>query len=356
MSGDTGSKIPRAEYTLGEIAREIGAVLQGDPERRVSGIAGIEEAGPDQLGFLADPRYAPVAAKSRAAALIVSPASTDLPQPLLICEKPYLGFALAASLFSTPPSLAEGIHPTAVVDPAATIGEEVRVGPLAQIGAGTSVGPRTRIYGGTYIGSNCKIGEDCLLFPGVHILDRIEMGNRIIIHSGTVVGSDGFGYAADESGRHHKIPQTGTVEIEDDVEIGSNCSIDRATFGRTRIGTGTKIDNLVQIAHNVTIGRHSILVAQVGISGSTRIGNHVILAGQVGIVGHISIGDRVRIGAKSGVIHSIKDGEDHAGYPAFPHREWLKSVANVKRLAQMRDELKQLRTRIQRIEATIDEE
>lgn len=356
MSADTCSNGSPAGLSLGQVAREIGATLRGDPEIRITGMAGIEDAGPNQLSFLADPRYAAVAAQCRAAALIVSPANADLPVPVLVCDKPYLGFALAARLFHAPPELEPGIHPTAFVHPTADLADGVRVGPLAQIGARTRIGTGTRIYGGATIGSDCHIGEGCLLYPGAHILERNRLHNRVIIHSGTVVGSDGFGYAQDDAGRHHKIPQTGIVEIEDDVEIGSNSSIDRATFGRTLIGTGTKIDNLVQVAHNVTIGQHSILVAQVGVSGSTRIGSHVILAGQVGVVGHISIGDRVRVAAKSGVGHSIPDGQDQAGVPCQPRMDWLKSVANIKRLAQMREELKQLRNRVQRLEASIGEE
>ena len=193
-----------------------------------------------------------------------------------------------------------------------------------------------------------------MIYPGAAILDRCLIGDRVIIHSGTVIGSDGFGFAQDESGRHIKIPQMGIVQIDDDVEIGANCTIDRATFGRTWIQRGAKIDNLVQIGHNVVVGEHCILVSQVGISGSTRLGKHVMLAGQVGLAGHLEIGDRVRVGAKSGVAHSIKSDQDMIGIPAVTQKEFLRNYGNLRRLTQFREELRQLKKRILQIESTLN--
>jgi UDP-3-O-[3-hydroxymyristoyl] glucosamine N-acyltransferase len=200
------------------------------------------------------------------------------------------------------------------------------------------------------------VGEDCMIYPGVTILDSCRIGNRVIIHSGAVIGADGFGFAQDESGRHFKIPQMGTVQIDDDVEIGANCTIDRATFDRTWIQEGTKIDNLVMVAHNVVVGKHSLIISQTGISGSTRLGNHVILGGQVGLVGHIEIGDGARIGAKSGVNRSVKPWEDISGIPAVPHKEFLRNAANVRRIDSLKLELRELRARVHQLEEKLSEE
>lgn len=336
--------------SLGKIAEHLGAVLSGDPETLVDGIAALDDAGPSQLSFLTHTRYAPSLTGCRAAALIVPPSFRDLEFPLLICEQPYLALARTAQLFAKPTNTFRGIHPTAHIAQEAHLGADVAIGALAHVGSRTSIGAGSRILGNVYLGSDVQIGEGCLIYPGVVILDGCQIGSRVTIHSGTVIGSDGFGYAQDERGQHIKIPQTGIVRIDDDVEIGANCTIDRATFGRTWIRTGCKIDNLVQIAHNVVVGEHSVLVSQVGISGSTRIGKHVVLAGQVGIVGHISIGDRVRIGAKSGVSNSVKENEDVSGIPAVPHKEWLKNSANIRRLTHYRQELRQLKMKVDELE------
>lgn len=340
----------RKTFTLGELAELSGATLKGDPEIVIDGIGTLEDAGPGRLSFLTHARYVDSLSRCRASALIVAPDFKDLDFPLLICEQPYLAMARAAKLFSEPPPLALGIHERAFVAEDVEAGEDVRVGALAHIGSGCRIGNSTRVYGSAYLGSNVQVGAGCLIYPGVTILDGCTIGDRVIVHSGTVIGSDGYGFAQDEQGRHVKIPQVGIVEIEDDVEIGANCTIDRATFGRTWIRRGTKIDNLVQIGHNVTVGEHSLLVSQVGVSGSTRIGSHVILAGQVGVVGHIEIGDRVRVAAKSGVHHSVKAGEDISGYPAVPFREWLKTSANIRRLSQFKEELRQLRAKVRELE------
>lgn len=341
--------------SLGKISEHLGAALSGDPETLVDGIAPLEDAGPSQVSFLTHARYIPSLSGCRAAALIVSPSFRDLDFPLLICEQPYLALARTAQLFAKPTNTLSGIHPTAHIAEHAHLAEDAAIGALAHVGTRTSIGAGSCIMGNAYVGSDVQIGEGCLIYPGVMILDGCKIGSRVTIHGGAVIGSDGFGYAQDERGRHVKIPQAGIVQIDDDVEIGANCTIDRATFGRTWIQAGCKIDNLVQIAHNVVVGEHSILVSQVGVSGSTRIGKHVVLAGQVGVVGHISIGDRVRIGAKSGVSNSVKEDEDMSGIPAVPHKEWLKNSANIRRLTHYRQELRQLKMKVDELERLLGE-
>ena len=343
-------------FSLGELGEYLGAAVKGDPGLRIHGIGPLENALPGQLSFISHEKYLPFAAETRASALIVPPNLASIDRPLLVCERAYLALARAAQLFASPPLLVGDIHSTACLGENVQLGDDVRVGPLAQIGDEARIGRGTRIYGGAYLGSGVSVGDDCLIYPGVTVLDGCCIGNRVIIHSGTVIGADGFGFAQDEQGRHVKIPQAGIVQIDDDVEIGANCTIDRATFGRTWIQRGTKIDNLVMVAHNVVVGEHSIVVSQVGISGSTRVGKHVILAGQAGIVGHIEIGDGARVGAQSGVGHSVKAGEDVSGSPAFPHKEWLKSAVNLRRLPQMREELKNLAKRIAQLEEFLHRE
>jgi UDP-3-O-[3-hydroxymyristoyl] glucosamine N-acyltransferase len=342
--------------TLGEIADKIGATIKGDSKTPISGISSIDDASPGQLTFLTGARHLPLLDQCKASAVIVPRELQEIDRNLLIVDQPYLALALAAQLFIEPPSLAPGIHPSAIIGEGVQTGADTRVGALAQIGSGSKIGDATRIYGGAYIGSNVTTGAGCLIYPGATILDGCVIGDRVIVQSGAIIGGDGFGYAQDQQGRHFKIPQMGIVQIDDDVEIGANTTIDRATFGRTWIQKGAKIDNLVMIAHNVVVGEHSILVAQVGVSGSTRLGKHVLLAGQVGIAGHLEIGDRVRIGAKSGVGHSVKAGEDISGIPAIPHREWLRTVGNLRRISNIRDEVRQLKQKIQMLEEALQKE
>jgi UDP-3-O-[3-hydroxymyristoyl] glucosamine N-acyltransferase len=341
--------------SLGEIAQFAGALVKGDPEIRVVGVAPIETAGPDQLSFFTDARYRPLLEKCTAAALIVPPSFTDLEFPLLVCDRPYLAAVRVAKLFFESAAPSAGIDPAAHIEPGAEIGAHAWVGPLAHIGSGSRIGEGTCVHGTAYIGRNVSVGENCTVYPGAVILDGSRIGRRVIVHSGAVIGADGFGYVQDEAGRHEKIPQIGIVEIEDDVEIGANATIDRATFGRTLIRRGAKIDNLVMIAHNVEIGEDCIMAAQAGISGSSRLGSHVSLGGQVGIAGHLEIGDRVRLGAKSGVHASIRSDQDMAGIPAVPQGEWVKSYANIRRLSRMREELRQLKDRVQKIEEALNE-
>jgi UDP-3-O-[3-hydroxymyristoyl] glucosamine N-acyltransferase len=337
-------------FLLEELASLTGARIKGDSQIRIFGLGSLEDAQADQLSFVMDERYLHLLSSCKAAALIVPPTLEHLDHPLLISAQPYLTMARVAQLFSEPPFLPSGVHSSAFVGDGVQLGGEVRIGALVHLGRNCRIGERTRVYGGAYLGCDVEVGEQCLIYPGVTILDRCRIGNRVIIHSGTVIGSDGFGFAQDEKGWHVKIPQAGMVQIDDDVEIGANCTIDRGTFGQTWIQHGAKVDNLVQIAHNVVIGEHSVLIAQVGISGSTRIGQHVVLAGQVGVVGHIEIGDGVRVGAQSGVSRSVKAGEDVTGSPVMPHKEFLKMTAHLKRLPQLRDALKRVEVKVQAIE------
>ncbi|MBC7359139.1 MAG: UDP-3-O-(3-hydroxymyristoyl)glucosamine N-acyltransferase [Desulfacinum sp.] len=340
----------KKEYTLQQMAELLGVERQGPPDLVIRGVGPLQAAGPDQLSFLANPKYKSQLESSRAGAVIVHPSVPGVDRPRLLSSNPYWTMAKAAQLFHEPPDLPVGIHPTAVVAADARIAPDAALGPLVHVGPGSSVGSGTRIYGHVHIAGNVTVGEECLIHPNVTILDGCRIGDRVIIHSGTVIGSDGFGFAQDDQGRSTKIPQTGIVVIEDDVEIGANCAVDRATFGVTRIGRGTKIDNLVQIAHNVDIGEHSIIVAQVGISGSVTLGRHVVLGGQVGIAGHLTVGDGVRIGAKSAIAHSVPPGQDLLGIPAIPHKEWFRNYANWKRLPRLRDELARLRERVDALE------
>ncbi len=343
-------------YSLNELAERFGASVKGDAEIQIEGIESLKRAGSGQLSFVTGSRHRDEAVACGASALIVPPALEDLDRPLLIHPSPYLLFARIAQIFQEPPRLNDGIHPTAHVSDEAEIGSGVRIGPLAHVGPGSRIGGGTSICGTAYIGAEVRIGCDCVIHPGAVILDRCLIGDRVIIHGGTVIGSDGFGYTPDEQGRHIKIPQSGIVQIDDDVEIGSNTSVDRATFDRTWIQRGTKIDNLVQVAHNVVIGEHCVLAGQAGISGSSRLGRHVILAGQVGLADHVEIGDGTRIGGKSGVAHSIKGGQDMIGIPAMPKKQYFKTITHIQRLTQYREEIRELQKRLQELETRLNRE
>ena len=289
----------------------------------------------------------------KAAALIVSPEFRDLGFNLLIVNNPYLAFAKAAQMFVPDSDSDAAIHPAAFVGEGVLLGEGVSAGPFAHVGDNSQIGAGTRIGSGAYIGKEVRIGDMCLIHPRAAILDGCIMGNRVIVHSGAVIGADGYGYAQDDQGRHVKIPQIGIVQLDDDVEIGANATVDRATFGRTWIKRGAKIDNLVIIAHNVVVGEDSLLLAQVGIAGSTQIGNHVAIGGQAGVGGHIQIGDRVKVGAKAGINRSIKPDEIMDGFPCVPQNEFVRNFANVQRLPRLKEVLKRLGERVQKIEEAL---
>lgn len=337
---------------LTEIADRLGGTLEGDGAIEISAVAGLKEAGAGDISFLANPKYAAQVAETEASAVIV-PADWDrsVKCALIRVENSDESFAVVAELFNEPvPAQAPGIHPTAVVAESAQLGDGVSIGAHCTIDAGVVIGANTVIQSNCVIGYKTIIGEDCLLYPLVSTREFTEIGNRVIIHNGTVVGSDGFGYAVQKDGSRTKIPQIGKVVVGDDVEIGANVAIDRARFGKTKIGKGTKIDNLVQIAHNVVIGEHSVMCGQAGISGSSIIGSRVILAGQAGLAGHLEVGDGAIVGAQSGVMKDIDPKDFVIGSPAMPHLQFKKMVANTILLPKLRDKIKQLEERVDHLE------
>jgi UDP-3-O-[3-hydroxymyristoyl] glucosamine N-acyltransferase len=342
--------------TLRELAERVGGEIVGDDSVVLSGVAGIREAKAGQLTFLSNPKYERYLSTTAASAVVVSGEhlrdAAKEGRSLLVSPHPYGAFAKAMELLADEQTAVErGVHSSAVVAETATLGFDVAVGANAAVLECASVGEGSTIHAGAYIGPGVTVGRDCVIHPNVTLEATCTLGDRVVIHAGSVVGSDGFGYATAEEGAGHlKVPQVGTVVIEDDVEIGSNVCIDRATIGSTRIGRGSKIDNLVQIGHNVVVGEDSIIVAQVGISGSTVIGNRVVLAGQAGIVGHIKIGDGAVVGAQSGVTKSIPEGETVSGYPARRHSLSKALAARLQELPALFRRVRALEKKISRFE------
>jgi UDP-3-O-[3-hydroxymyristoyl] glucosamine N-acyltransferase len=337
---------------LKELAAWVDGTVVGDGEIEISGVAAIEEARTGEITFVANPKYLPRLSETHASAVIVSIEVTQADKPLLCVTNPYLAFAKIFTLFSQKPYQPKGIDSNTWVSPTAKLGKDLTLYPFVYIGDRCSIEDRVTLYPGVYVGENSSIGEDSILYPNVSIYSGTVLGKRVILHSGVVVGSDGFGYVK-EGKQNVKIPQVGSVEIEDDVEIGANTTIDRATLGKTIIRRGVKIDNLVQVAHNVAIGEDSIIVAQVGISGSTKIGNNVMLAGQVGVVGHIEIGDNVMVGAQAGVTHDLAANQGYVGSPALPHREFLRAITVFPKLPEMRKTLIEIEKRLKKIEEAL---
>ncbi len=343
------------QYTLRELAECVQGAVVGDDSLVISGVAGIEDAGPGQLTFLANPKYRAKLHDTKASAVIVA---LDVEAPgmtILQAQNPYLAFARIVTLFSEKKHPPVGIHKTCVIGDQTTIGDECALGAHVTLGSQVTIGERTILYPGVVVGDGVSIGADCILYPNVSILQDVCLGNRVIINAGAVIGSEGFGFAPDGD-TTYKIAQIGTVVIEDDVEIGANVTIDRAALGQTLIQRGVKIDNLVQIAHNVVIGENSIIVAQVGISGSAKVGKHVILAGQVGLVGHIQLGDHVVVGAQSGVTKSVPEKTMLSGSPAVDHRLWRKSQVSLLKLPDTLKTIKALELRVRELEAQLSKE
>jgi UDP-3-O-[3-hydroxymyristoyl] glucosamine N-acyltransferase len=344
-------------FSLQELAARVGGAVIGDAGLVVDGIAPLEDAGPAQISFFSNKKYRKAFEETRAGAVIVEP-GTEAPagRTLLSVANAYLAFAKISTLFHPPREPLPEVSPHAVVHPSATVHPSAQVMPGACIGPGARVGARTIVFPGARIGQDATVGEDCLVYHNVVIRERCVVGDRVILQPGAVLGSDGFGYALDMEGdgrgpRHFKVPQVGHVVVEDDVEIGANSCVDRATLGVTRIGRGAKIDNLCQIAHNVEIGPLCILASQVGISGSTKLGMGVACWGQVGIVGHLKIGDRANIAAQSGVAHDVEPGARLAGSPAKPDVQWARNAAVYDRLTDMRRELRELRKELDALRA-----
>lgn len=340
--------------TTGELAAKLGAVLEGDPAAVLEGVADLRAARAGQVSFAGNPKYLPQVAGSAATAVIVpKDAEIAAPKPALLrVADADAAFAAACALFAPPPVvLPRGVHPQACVSPEAKLGADVSVGAFAVVEAGAELGAGTTLYPQTYVGHGAKLGRDCRLYPFASVRERCVLGDRVILHNGAVVGSDGFGYTVDAQGVRTKIPQTGTVVLEDDVELGANTTVDRARFGETRVGKGTKVDNLVQIAHNCVIGEHSVLCGQVGMAGTTTLGKHVICAGQVGLAGHLTIGDGAVIGAQAGVAKDLPGGQMYLGAPAVPKLEFGKSLAHVASLPKLKEQLKDLAARLAALEA-----
>jgi UDP-3-O-[3-hydroxymyristoyl] glucosamine N-acyltransferase len=336
--------------SLKEIASLIGAEVIGEPNVVITGTAGIKEAEQGDITFLSNLKYLSFVKQTKASAVIASQAIKGFPKPIIKTDNPSLAFAKVAALFNPPrENLNKGVHPSVILGKDVQLGQDIAIGPYVVIEDGVRIADRCRIYCGVYIGYESKIGSDCTIYSHVSIRERTSIGDRVIIHNGAVIGSDGFGYDT-KNGVHHKIPQVGCVVIEDDVEIGANVTIDRARLDKTIIGQGTKIDNLVHIAHNVIIGKNCIIVAQVGISGSTTLGSNVTLAGQAGLAGHITVGDKAIVGAQAGVTKSVPANTFVSGYPAKPHKQATKINAYVQRLPQLNETVTKLKLRLDKIE------
>ncbi|MEN8231940.1 MAG: UDP-3-O-(3-hydroxymyristoyl)glucosamine N-acyltransferase [Thermodesulfobacteriota bacterium] len=332
--------------TLAELSQMVGGELHGDPDIAIHGLADLTSAVAGEIAFMVKEAHIDVLKNSHGSAFIV-PHTLDYDgKPLIKVENPYLAAAIIQNFFQSKPFKATGISPKAVVGKNCNIPEEISIGSFVSIGDRVKLGKRVTIHPGVVIGNDVVIGDDCLLYPNVTVYHSCTIGSRVIIHSGTIIGSDGFGFATDEHGNHVKWPHTGTVQIDDDVEIGSNVSIDRGTFTKTHIMQGAKMDNLIQIGHNVTIGENSLVVASCAIGGSASLGKNVVLGGQVAVKGHIHLDDGVMVAAKSGVHSNVPKGTIVSGIPAIPHKDWLKASIIFAKLPKLHAELRDMKKKI----------
>jgi UDP-3-O-[3-hydroxymyristoyl] glucosamine N-acyltransferase len=336
--------------TLAQIHQLVGGTLYGDGACVLSSLSSLNDATPQALAFIANDRAANTPGGIKAGALLVHRHFPDLVIPQLVVANPLLAFAQVAQTFFVRPTAPRGVAAQVTKGAGVLIGDNPSIWPFVTLGDRVTIGARVTLYPGVYIGADSTVGDDSVLYPNVVVREGCAIGARVIIHSGTVIGADGFGYVQHE-GRHHKIPQLGGVMIEDDVELGANVTIDRATLGHTIIKQGTKIDNLVQIAHNVTVGEHDIIVAQVGVAGSTTIGHHVMIGGQAGLADHLTIGNQAMIAARAGVNRSVEPNQIVSGAPVMPHDTWMKAQAVIPRLPELRQLVRDLAQRVQRLEA-----
>lgn len=338
--------------TLAQIHDVVGGTIHGNDQTPISDLTSLGEANPNALSFVTNDKMLKAAIQLPVAALLVHRHQPDLSVPQIVVDNPMLAFARVAQTFFVRPMAPRGIAENISRGSDVHIGSDPSIWPFVTLGDRVTIGHRVTLYPGVYIGSDCTIGDDSILYPNVTVRESCTIGSRVIIHSGSVIGADGFGYVQHQ-GRHHKIPQLGSVAIGDDVEVGANVTIDRATFGRTVIKQGTKIDNLVQVAHNVTVGEHCILVAQVGIAGSTKIGHHVMIGGQAGLADHLTIGDQVMIAAKAGVNRSVESNQVVGGIPAMPRDKALRIQGGIFQLPEMKELVRNLEQRVTALEGQL---
>lgn len=341
------------EKTLKELAELVGGEVAGNDKVVIKGVAPIESAVEGDITFITTSKYADLLKICAASAIITTPEIKVENRDLIISKNPQLAYAKILTLLNSRPYMPKGIDRRAYIGRRPRISDSVSIYPFAYIGDDVEIGERTVVHTGVSIGSGCIIGNDVTIYPNTTIMDLCILGNRVIIHAGVVIGADGFGFARDGK-RHYKIPQTGIVQIDDDVEIGANTTVDRAAFGRTRIMRGTKIDNLVQVAHNVVIGEDGIIVALVALGGSSKLGNNVTLGGQVAVADHINIGNNVMIAGQSGVAADIPDNHVMSGSPAIPHMEWLKASLTFSKLPEMRKTIKELEKKVAELETKLE--
>jgi UDP-3-O-[3-hydroxymyristoyl] glucosamine N-acyltransferase len=341
------------EKSLHELAEILGGRVAGNPEIRISGLGTLETAVEGQITFLANPKYASKVAGTRASAVVLSSGANAFGRDSIVVDNPYLAFAKLLTLFTTRPRVPRGIMKGAIIGEELTIGKDATIHPGTVVGDRVTIGDRVTLHPNVTLYDGVVLGDDVTLHSGVSIREGCRIGNRVIIHNGTTIGSDGFGYAPDGSA-YFKIPQIGIVIVEDDVEIGANAAVDRAALEVTRIGRGTKIDNLVQVAHNCVIGEDCIIIGQAGIAGSTKLGKHVTLGGQVAVAGHLTVGDGAMISGQSGVMGNVAPGEILSGTPAIPHQSRLRSAAVFPHLPEMRKSLNSLGSRLAKVEEKLE--
>ena len=337
-------------YKLYELAELVGGTVDGDGQTLIRGVAGIREAQPGEITFIANSKYEEYLDVTRASAVITTQ-GRSAQKPVIRIDNPYYAYLQVLNLFAADVAVRypRGVHESAVVDAGASLGANVAVGPLCHVAKGARIGDNTTLVGGVFVGEAVQIGRDCLIYPNVTMREGTAVGDRVILQPGVVLGADGFGYAKNGS-THHKVPQIGRVVIEDDVEIGANSCVDRATTGETRIRRGSKIDNLVQVAHNVVMGEHCVVAAQVGVSGSTEIGNGVVIGGQAGIGGHITIGERAMLAGQAGVTKDVPANTAVSGYPAREHSLAKRLAAHVALLPEFFRRVKELERRLREVE------